>query len=101
MKCNCGNKVGKHIILQLCDDCFHARKLEYGKKYRALNTTKAIPQWQSRGVHSLEWMVCCRADCDRKFRRQPWQHKKYTLCPRHKDLLVGRSGAVRWLERRG
>lgn len=100
MNCTCGNKVGKHTILQLCDDCYHARKLVYGKQYRARNTTKAIPQWQSRGVHSAEEMVCCLTNCDRVFRRQPWQDEKYTMCPKHKLLASGRSGAVRWLERR-
>ncbi len=100
MKCkNCNNEVSRHTILQICHECYLARKRKYQKQYRALNTTKAIPQWQSRGVRSAEWMVCCRTDCARKFRRQPYQHEKYTMCPQHKILANGYSGAVKWLGR--
>jgi len=100
MKCNCGKEVGKHTILQLCDDCYLTRKRAYLKKYRRNNTTKPM-SLQGRGVRTVEEMVCGRPDCNRRFMRQPGQHEKWTYCPRHKALKDGRSGAVRWLERRG
>ena len=98
MNCNCGKEVGKHAILRLCDDCYKKHKRHLGKKYRD-KTTSAIPQNQSRGVHSSGWAVCCRTDCDRKFRAQPWQNPRWSLCPRHKELLSGRSAAINWIQR--
>jgi len=97
---NCGQEVTKHTILQLCDDCYHARKKVYGKKYRDMNTSKPV-SLQGRGVRTVEEMVCCRTDCNRKFMRQPGQHEKWSLCPNHKILANGYSGAVKWLGRRG
>ena len=95
---DCNTKVGRHTIVGLCDAHWIEHKRRNGKRYRD-KTTKSISRPQLRGGHERVWMVCGRSDCNRWFWRQPYQHEKWSYCPRHKAILEGRSAAINWVQR--
>jgi len=91
-------EVTRHTTLNVCDECYK-KKFRVARRARYDSKFKSLPRRQPRGNHGGTWTVCCRTDCNIKFRAQPWQNLRWSLCPQHKRHALEVGVGLGWVER--